>query len=236
MNGDRTAVIILQARLGSQRLPGKVLAPLGAWPLIEFCLARLVAADVGPIVLATTTAAADQALVELGRRGGVATWTGPDDDVLGRFAQAVEAYPQACHVIRATGDNPFVDIGTAGRILKALAEGADYAVEEALPVGTAVEGVRRTVLLRAAREADTSYDREHVTSWVRRTAGLVRVSPLAPDDLRAPDLRLTVDTPADLAYARRLVTELEVGRLEPRLAPLTAVIAAARRLPAREVA
>lgn len=231
-----TAVIILQARLGSQRLPGKVLAPLGAWPLVEFCLARLVAANVGPVVLATTTRPADQALVRLGRRLGVATWTGPEDDVLARYAQAAEAYPQACHVIRATADNPFVDIGTAGRILKALSDGADYAVEEALPLGTAVEGVRRAVLLRAQREADTPYDREHVTPWVRRTEGLVRVTPLAPDDVRAPDVRLTVDTPDDLAYARRLVIELEASGRDPRLAPLADVIAAARRLPAREVA
>lgn len=230
MTSPARAVVILQARLGSHRLPGKVLAPLGAWPLVEYCVARLVAADVGPVVLATTTNPEDQALLALGARLGIPTWAGPVDDVLARYVEAAAAWPDAEYVLRATADNPFVDVGTSGRLLKALSDGADYAVEEALPVGTAVEGIRRAVLLQAQREADSPYDREHVTPWVRRTDGIVRVTPLAPPDVRAPDLRLTVDTADDLALARRLVMDLEAGGRDARLAPLPEVIAAARRL------
>jgi spore coat polysaccharide biosynthesis protein SpsF (cytidylyltransferase family) len=65
---------------------------------------------------------------------------------------------------------------------------------------------------------------------------VVRVTPLAPDDVRAPDLRLTVDTPEDLAFVRRLATALEPESVDPRLAPLADVIAAARRLTPSEVA
>ena len=236
MTGGARAVVILQARLGSHRLPGKVLATLGHWPLAEYCIRRLVAAGVGSVVLATTTAPEDRAVLALGEALGVATCAGPVDDVLGRYAQVVERYPDADHVLRATADNPFVDLGTCGRILKALSGGADYAVEEALPLGTAVEGVRRDVLLQAHRQATAAYDREHVTPWVRRNEGLVRVTPLAPGDVRAPDLRLTVDTPEDLAFARRLAAALEHEAGDPRLAPLAGVIAAARRLAASEVA
>ena len=236
MTAGVRAVIILQARLGSHRLPGKVLATLGHWPLAEYCIRRLVAAGAGPVVLATTTAPEDRAVLALGDALGVDTYAGPVDDVLARYAHVVERYRDAEYVLRATADNPFVDLGTCGRILKALSGGADYAVEEALPLGTAVEGVRRDVLLQAHREATAAYDREHVTPWVRRTEGVVRVTPLAPDDVRAPDLRLTVDTPEDLAFVRRLATALEPESVDPRLAPLADVIAAARRLAPSEVA
>ncbi len=225
------ALVILQARAGSQRLPGKVLASLLHWPLVEYCIRRLVAADVGQVVLATTTHVEDRPILALAASLGVAVHAGPDDDVLGRFAQVAERFPDAGHVIRATADNPFVDLGTCARVLKVLDAGADYAVEEALPYGTAVEGLRRDVLLRAHREATTAHDREHVTPWVRRHDHLVRMSPTAPEDVRAPELRFTVDTPDDLAYARRLAADLHVEGHDPRLATLPQVIAAARRVP-----
>ena len=205
-------------------------------PLVEYCVARLVAAGVGPVVLATTTRPEDQALLDLAARLGVAGVAGPVDDVLARFAAVVTRYPDADCIVRATGDNPFVDIDAPGRVLKSLEAGADYAVEEALPLGTAVEAVRRDVLLQAQRDAATPYDREHVTPWVRRADAVVRVAPTAPAAVRAPDLRLTVDTPDDLVLAQRVAALLAAAGGDPRLAPLRDVIAAARRLPAREVA
>jgi spore coat polysaccharide biosynthesis protein SpsF len=231
-----SALVVLQARMGSHRLPGKVLAPLAGVPLVEYCIARLCAAAVGPVVLATTTRPEDRVLLELAARLGVAGIAGPVDDVLARFAAVAQQYPQAEYVVRATGDNPFVDIEAPGRVLKALEAGADYAVEEALPLGSAVEGVRRDVLLQAQRDAATPYDREHVTPWVQRADAVVRVAPTAPEPVRAPDLRLTVDTPDDLVLAQRVAALLAAKGGDPRLAPLRDVIAAARRLPAREVA
>lgn len=230
MTAARRAVVILQARTGSSRLPGKVLAPISGWPLVEYCVRRLVAADVGPVVLATTTLPADRVLLDIGRELAIHTSAGPVDDVLARYAEVAEGYPEAEFVIRATADNPFVDIDASHRVLKALSDGADYAVEEALPMGAAVEGVRRDVLLQAQREAETPYDREHVTPWVRRAEHLVRVTPTAPADVCAPDLRLTVDTPDDLAQARHLAARLLADGIDPRRAPLCQVIAAARRL------
>lgn len=230
MSASSGAVVILQARMGSQRLPGKVLSRIHAWPLVEYCVRRLVAADVGPVVLATTHLEDDRVLLEVGQRLGVATHAGPVDDVLARYAEVAGAFPEAGFVIRATADNPFVDIDAPGRVLKALSAGADYAVEEALPMGTAVEGVRREVLLQAQHEATTPYDREHVTPWVRRADSLTRVTPVAPEIVRAPELRLTVDTPADLAWARQLADALAQDGRDPRLAGLRDVIALARRL------
>lgn len=232
---EPTALIVLQARLGSQRLPGKVLAPIGPAPLLAYAIRRLQAAGVGPVVVATTTRPEDRAVLALAERLGAAGHAGPVDDVLARFAEVVRARAGAW-VIRATGDNPFVDIDAPGRVLKALAAGADYAVEEALPLGAAVEGVRREVLLHAQEEATAGYDREHVTPWVRRAEGVVRVMPTAPSHVRAPELRFTVDTPDDLAFARRLADLAVADGLDPCLAPLARLVDLARRLPSREVA
>ena len=228
------ALIILQARMGSRRLPGKVLAPLGSRPVVEHCIRRLQACGGGPVVLATTAQPEDAPLIACGRSLGVETFAGPVDDVLARFAAVVRTRPEARYIIRATADNPFVDMEAPARVLKTLAAGADYAVEEALPLGAAVEGVGRDVLLRAQQEAVTAYDREHVTPWVTQAEGMVCRRPLAPEDLRAPDVRLTVDTPADLASAQRLVAALTARGVDPVLAPLRDVIAVARHLPAAE--
>ncbi len=224
------AVVVLQARMGSQRLPGKVMAALAGHPLVEYCLLRLLAADVGPVVLATTTQADDGVLVDLAIDMGVEAFGGPSHDVLARFAAVAERHREATYVIRATADNPFVDIDAPTRVLKALSAGADYAVEEGLPMGAAVEGIRRDVLLRAQRQATSPYDREHVTPWARQHADVVRAQPLAPADVRATDLRLTVDTPADLACVRLIAEGLAEAGIDPRLAPLRDVIALARRL------
>lgn len=101
-------------------------------------------------------------------------------------------------------------------------------------MGAAVEGIRRDVLLRAQRQATSPYDREHVTPWARQHADLVRAQPLAPADVRATDMRLTVDTPADLAFARLIAEGLAETGVDPRLAPLRDVITVARRLPGGE--
>lgn len=231
----QTALIVLQARVGSQRLPGKVLAPIAREPLLRYCIRRLQAAAVGPVVVATTTLDEDRALFAPARALGAEVHTGPVDDVLARFAAVVGSRPHTW-VIRATGDNPFVDIDAPGRILKALQSGADYAVEEALPLGAAVEGIGRDVLLQAQQEASTVYDREHVTPWVRRATGVVRAMPGAPAAVRAPDLRFTVDTLDDLAFARRLADLAIAEGLDPCLAPLARLVELARRLPSREVA
>lgn len=222
-----SALVILQARMGSTRLPGKVLASIEGWPLLEYCLVRLRAAGVGPVVLATTTREEDAPLLARGRALGVEVFAGDADDVLARFAGVAGCHRSAPFVIRATADNPFVDTDACRRVLKTLSEGADYVVEEGLPVGAAVEGFRREALLRAQQEARTAYDREHVTPWMRRDGTLSRATPLAPDDVRAPGVRLTVDTAEDLAVVRRVAAALVLGGADPRTARLSAVIAAA---------
>ena len=200
----RTGIVLL-ARMASTRLPGKALLPIGGRTLIEHCLQRLIASGVGRVVLATTTRPDDDVLATIARGYGALVTRGDADDVLGRTWQAAQEF-ELDVILRATGDNPAVDIQTPGRVVAALRDsGADYAIEEGLPYGTAVEGFTAAALEYAAGAATDPYDREHVTSFIRRRTDLFRIAlPAAPAPLRRPSLRLSVDTSDDLDRVREL--------------------------------
>lgn len=222
-------VIILQARMGSSRLPGKVMAPIGGLPLVSRCLARLCSAGRGRVVLATTTRPEDDVLVAAAARAGVRVHRGEVDDVLSRFA-TVTAQVSAQYVVRATADNPAVDPGSIVRLTDALVkEGADYAIETGLPVGGTVEAMTAAALLDSARRATRPEDREHVTTFARNEANGFRcLSIPAPPALTRPDLRFTVDTPADLEYVRAVFAAAELDAR--RQTTLKDLIEAADRL------
>lgn len=222
------ALIILQARVGSSRLPGKVLRPLAGVSLVARCLERLLAGGAAPLVLATTERAEDDALENEAAMLGVPCLRGADADVLGRFAQVVGILGPV-YVVRATADNPAVDIDAPQRVLDHLRRGGvDYVVDQGLPVGGAVEGVRAESLLRAAREATHPDDREHVTTFIKRPEQRFRVlMPLAPVHVRAPHLRLTVDTPGDFAFVEQVLQQ--AGGRSTRV-PLSGIIRAADRV------
>ena len=222
------ALIILQARVGSSRLPGKSLRPLAGVTLVARCLERLLAGSAAPLVLATTERAEDDALQDEASMLGVPCLRGPDADVLARFAQVIEVLGPA-YVVRATADNPAVDIDAPRRVLDHLRRGGvDYVVEQGLPVGGAVEGMRAETLVRAAREAVDPGDREHVTTYIKRPDQRFRVlMPLAPLHVRAQNLRLTVDTAEDFAFMEQ-VLQLAGGR--SARVPLSGIIRAAERV------
>jgi spore coat polysaccharide biosynthesis protein SpsF len=225
---DLAVPVVLQARVGSRRLPGKVLADIGGRPLIEWCIRRLAAAKVGPVILATTVRPADDALEAVATRLGIRTVRGPEDDVLQRFVLAAD-YLDARFLIRATADNPAVDMEAPRRVVEAMtAGGADHVVEEGLPLGAAVEGVRTAALYQASVQTRDPYDREHVTPFLYRTPGrFLALKPLAPADLRRPDLRLTVDTREDLAFMRAVFDHVE-GAGMARLADIIRAAEAVR--------
>jgi spore coat polysaccharide biosynthesis protein SpsF (cytidylyltransferase family) len=224
----RNAVVVLQARTGSHRLPGKALHILAGRPLVAHCLERLKAARVGTVVLATTTASADDALVQIADTLGIPAVRGSESDVLARFVTVVNQFPAEV-VVRATGDNPAVDVDSPARLLTALeTSSSDYIVESGLPYGAGVEVFRRSVLMQAHAEAEAPEDREHVTTWIKESPGRYRVTVLpAPTPLRRPALRLTVDTADDLTYMRRL---LAAAGAQTRVVPLTDIIRTADRL------
>jgi len=197
--------IILQARLASVRLPAKVLAPVGGRTILHRCITRLMSSGVGPVVLATTEAPADDVLALLASRLGACVFRGDTDVVLARMCGAAEAY-DIDPIVRATADNPAVDPAAPARLIEALrTSGADYAREDGLPIGAGVEAITAAALRASACLATSSYDREHVTTFIRANASPQRLRLLSPPAaLRQPSLRLTVDTADDLAWIREL--------------------------------
>ena len=221
----QNVVVILQARTGSRRLPGKVLRGLAGRSLVTHCRERLLAARGGSVVLATTTESTDDVLADLAQGLDVPVVRGSEPDVLGRFALVANRFP-AHVVLRATGDNPAVDSEVPARLLTALASSScDYVAEDGLPYGAGLEVFRREVLMQAHAEAQHPDDREHVTTWVKRNTRRyhVRLVP-PPAPIRRPDLRFTIDTPGDLAYMRRVFEAAGAGE---RIVPLADIIRAA---------
>ena len=199
--------VVVQARMGSRRMPGKIFAPLAGEPALLRMMQRVAAVRGAAIrVVATSTEAADDAVIELCERHGIDCARGPLDDVL---ARVLEAAPAACDtVVRLTADCPLVDPALVDRhIERFVAEEAVYvtnAVERTMPDGLDVEVISRAMLERAAALATERFDREHVTPWIRRHARTVHVT--QPVDLSA--LRWTVDESRDHEVIATIYDEL----------------------------
>ncbi|MEZ5284170.1 MAG: hypothetical protein R2712_05045 [Vicinamibacterales bacterium] len=133
------AAIVLQARMGSTRLPGKVLAQLGRRSILAHCVERLRLRSGLPVVVATTERPEDDAVCAAASAVGAAVLRGPEQDVLARYVLAAETYGLT-HVVRATADNPAVDIDAPRRTLDMLLRtGVGHVGEYGLPLGAAVE-------------------------------------------------------------------------------------------------
>jgi spore coat polysaccharide biosynthesis protein SpsF len=194
-----TTLGVIQARLGSSRLPGKVLRQLGGRTVLERVVRAAQRSGVlDELVVATTTEAADDAVVAECAAIGVPCHRGPVDDVLTRFLGVLDKYDSDV-VLRFTADNPLLDPGLIARAHRVfMAAGADYlttSLARTLPLGLDVEMVR-TPVLRAIDAVATEHHRVHVTSYIYTHADDFDVIGLTlqPD---LSHLRLTLDTEDD---------------------------------------
>lgn len=205
-------VSVIQARMGSTRRPGKVLADLGGEPMLAFMIRRLRTGDIGTIVVATSTAPVDDPLVELARGLGVTVVRGSEHDVLARFLTAVEAVP-ASTVVRLTADCPLHDPAVVAAAVEhhRLTE-ADYTsntLVRTFPVGLDVEVMRAEMLAEAADEATDPDEREHVTPFFYRRPDRYVLEAFRNDEPLG-DERWTVDTEDDLERVREIVARMPV--------------------------
>lgn len=202
-----TIVAIVQARMGSTRLPGKVLADLGGRPMLARVLERLGRArSLDAIVVATSTEPGDDPVAELGRELGVPVFRGSEEDVLDRYAGAAGHF-DADAVVRITADCPLIDPELVDRVVERFREsGADYAsntLERTYPQGLDVEVFSREALERAAREARETWERAHVTPFIYRHPELFSLTGIR-HEADASRHRWTVDTPEDLDFVRAM--------------------------------
>jgi len=206
-------VAIVQARMGSTRLPGKVMKEVDGIPLITLLLSRLAAATrVDEIVVATSDAPQDRPLQHLVESLGYRAIAGSERDVLARYASAAQLV-DADVIVRITGDCPLIDPGLVDDVLDAfLGAGLDYASNSyppTFPDGLDVEVFTRAALMTAAEQASEAYDREHVTPYIRRNA---HASTVITADHDYSDLRWTVDDPEDLVVIRGVVEHFSPRR------------------------
>lgn len=224
---------IIQARMGSTRLPGKVLMDLSGRPMLAQQLARLQRCELlGELSVATSTHPADDVVADLAVAEGVRCFRGSEDDVLSRYVGAA-AEARADVVVRMTADCPLIDPQVTDRVVRELLDHAsvcDYAsnvIERTYPRGLETEAFFIDVLHRMDRLATRPEQREHVTV-VARTKG----APFLCRDVKGTennaDLRWTVDERPDLEVVRAIYEGLSLGST-PR--PHTDVVAYVRAHP-----
>lgn len=205
---------VIQARMGSSRLPGKVLRQIAGLPLLAHVTGRLALLKTAMhIVVATSTESQDDAIVTHCRQSSVACFRGSERDVLARYV-ACAAENDFDHVVRLTADNPFTDIEELDRLAELhVRAGNDYTHSLGeLPIGVGAELFSRAALVRSEREGHGENHREHVNEYVQENPQSFRIGVLTvPPHKRRPDLSLTVDTEADYALACR-VADRAVGR------------------------
>ena len=198
---------ILQARMSSTRLPGKVLADLAGKPMILRQIERLKRATrLQRIVVATSDQASDDPLAVCLIAAGVEVFRGSLDDVLARYIGAIETFGPTRTVVRLTADCPLADPDLIDQTL-ALHErsGADYTsntpARRSFPKGLDVEVFESVALKIAADETSDPYDHEHVTPFLYRHPNRFKIEGLeqSPDE---GDVRWTVDRPDDLDFVR----------------------------------
>lgn len=207
-------VVVVQARMGSTRLPGKVLADIAGRTMLDRVVTRLCRTPgIDEVVVATSDLPQDVRIVEHGDQLGVRVVCGDPLDVLSRYALAARA-TAAGVVVRATADCPFIDPELTATVIDALtnANGAvDYASNaiepRTYPRGLDVEVMTATALLEADELDRDLGSREHVTPFIR-DSGRYRLAAVVNDqDLSA--MRWTVDTLEDLELARLMATHVD---------------------------
>ncbi|MBA2587614.1 MAG: aldo/keto reductase [Alphaproteobacteria bacterium] len=224
-------VAVIQARMGSSRLPGKVLMPVAGKPLLWHSIHRLrQCRTVDRIAVATSTDPADDAIESFCAGEGIVCVRGPLQNVLERYRLAAEA-TDAATLLRITGDAPLIDPGLIDYLVQSLGDGDFVQLEAgALCAHEGADAFSRAGLdWLTIHAGDDEIAREHVTSYFKYHPGAVKtVTVAAYAPLAVPSERLSVDTPEDLAFLRAVYERL--GAVAGEL-PLTAVLTLLRNEP-----
>lgn len=204
-------LVILQARMASKRLPGKVLAIINGQPMIFWQIQRIKEAkSIDEMIVATTTDQSDDALVEFLELNGVLVHRGPIDDVYERFRQVLNRLANSQTIVRLTADCPFIMPELIDEMVnKFESSDIDYlsnALEPTFPDGLDIEIVGRSALIKLGECPLSTSEKEHVTLGLRNRPSEFKIENFSQDsDLS--HLRWTVDYEGDLNHAREIYAE-----------------------------
>jgi spore coat polysaccharide biosynthesis protein SpsF (cytidylyltransferase family) len=208
--------VIIQARMGSRRLPGKTMADVAGAPMLSHVVRRAGAIPgIEQVAIATTPQPADRAIVDFANGHGIPVFVGSEDDVLDRFYQAAR-HSGATVVVRVTPDCPLLDPTVSGLVLERfLRDGTlDYVSNTqppSFPDGLDTEVFTFQALEIAWKKAVLKSEREHVTPYLWKHPDLFRTACVRHgEDLSA--LRWTVDEPRDLEFVRKVHDHLGTDR------------------------
>lgn len=209
-----TTAVIVQARAGSTRLPGKVLMDLGGRSALARVLERCRAIPGADVVCCCVPEGADDdAVAAEAARAGAEVTRGPERDVLARYLIAARDLG-AETIMRVTSDCPLIDPDVCAAVLRLREEAeADYAANNmppSWPHGLDCEAFTIEALDEAAATAIAAEDHEHVTPWIRRNRAYRRVNLAGPGG-ELTGQRWTLDYPEDLAFLRALYDRLPEG-------------------------
>ncbi len=197
-------LFVIQARVGSERLPGKVLEKIGSLSLVEHIAKRI--QNVGENLLFAIADEADTGLYDYLDSLGLPTQKGHEEDVLSRYVAAASELGEGDYVVRCTGDNPFIDMAAFHQLKQLLAaKQPDLAYLKGVPLGMGYEAIRVGALRAQLQFELLPHHREHVSIYLkehRQSYNFDFIDPL--DEDITDQVRLTVDTPDDLALARKV--------------------------------
>ncbi|MEO8209971.1 MAG: glycosyltransferase family protein [bacterium] len=198
----------IAARMGSERMPGKVLKELAGIPsLVHIFNILKETKRIDDFIVLTTFLAEDDIICDVCEKNSVKFFRGPVNDVLDRFKGAAELF-KPDRIIRVTGDDPLMDPGIIDRVIEEHCEGNyDYTsnmVERTYPRGMDTEVIEYNALEKSWKSTSDKDDKEHVTLYIRRHPELFKIHSVRKEGRQFDDLRLCLDTEEDL----KLITEI----------------------------
>lgn len=208
-----TNLIIIQARMGSSRLPGKVLMKLEGKSILEHVVNSLKFSKLSDkIIVATTITQTDDSIETLCKDLDVDCFRGSSDDVLNRYYECAKLH-QGDIIVRITCDNPLIDPTLVDEAIKICKEkNCDYVsnmIHQTYPIGYLVEVLKFDVLKQNNDEIHDALTREHVTYHIRKNPEKYSVVEFcAPDKLQRPEWRLTVDYENDYKLMKKIFKNL----------------------------
>lgn len=215
--------LVIQARMGSTRLPDKVLMNLGGKPVLSHVLERLKnLKEEYKRIIATSTLQRDNKIEEFCKENHILCFRGSENDVLDRYYQAAKLFKLE-HIVRLTGENPLVDARNLEFLIKEhLRSDADYSsnkfeVNSGLPIGVGCEIFKFSALQKSWIEGKKNNHREHINEYILENLHKFKASFVKAINNRlskCKDLRLTIDTKEDFEFVENIINLLKNNNLE----------------------